>query len=107
MSIDSDFYILALDGGGTRGIYTAQLLAKIEKLLGHKTREYFDLVAGTSTGSIVAGAVATGIEMDEIVRLFECTAKEIFNRKGSYRGWFRSNTRKNHWPMQLWNIYLR
>ena len=94
MNIDNDFFILALDGGGTRGVYAAQLLANIENSLGHKTGECFDLVAGTSTGSIVASAVATGIEMEEIVRLFECTAKEIFNRKGSHRGWFKSKYSK-------------
>ena len=60
---DSPFAILALDGGGTRGVYSAQVLARIEQETGEPTREHFDLIAGTSTGSIIAGAAAVGIPM--------------------------------------------
>ncbi len=43
-----DFSILAVDGGGTRGIYAAQILAKVEEALGQPVRDCFDLLAGTS-----------------------------------------------------------
>ena len=54
--------ILALDGGGIRGILTVEVLAKIESMLGHKLgrgndfvlADYFDFFAGTSTGAIIA-----------------------------------------------------
>ena len=62
-----EFYILALDGGGTRGVYSAQVLASIEELSGAPLRERFDLIAGTSTGSIIAGAAAAGIPMSKVV----------------------------------------
>ena len=65
------FHILALDGGGTRGIYTAQLLAKIEQTFGVPIRTRFDLIAGTSTGAIIAGAAVSDIPMTDIVELFE------------------------------------
>ena len=68
---ETAFHILALDGGGARGIYPAQVLANIERELQTSVRECFDLIVGTSTGSIIGGAVAVGISMDEIVRLFK------------------------------------
>ena len=78
------FHILALDGGGTRGIYTAQLLAKIEQAFGTHIRTCFDLIAGTSTGAIIAGAAVSDIPMPEIVELFETETPYIFRRR-----WYR------------------
>ena len=78
------FHILALDGGGTRGIYTAQLLANIEQALGRRIRTCFDLIAGTSTGAIIAGAAVSDIPMTEIVELFETETPYIFRRR-----WYR------------------
>ncbi len=78
------FHILALDGGGTRGIYTAQLLAKIEQTFGTRIKTCFDLIAGTSTGSIIAGAAASDIPMQDIVELFESETPHIFRRR-----WYR------------------
>ena len=81
MTQDSAFNILALDGGGTRGIYAAQLLASIERDAGAQVRDRFDLIAGTSTGSIIAGAAAAGIPMSDVVKLFEEEAPRIFRRR--------------------------
>jgi len=56
--------ILALDGGGVRGAISVAFLKRIEEILdkevGREVRlgDWFDLVGGTSTGAIVAGAVA-------------------------------------------------
>ena len=60
MAQNDEFYILALDGGGTRGVYSAQVLACIEQETGVPVKEHFDLIAGTSTGSIIAGAARYG-----------------------------------------------
>ena len=78
------FHILALDGGGTRGIYTAQLLAKIEQAFGISIKACFDLIAGTSTGAIIAGAAVSDIPMQDIVELFETETPYIFRRR-----WYR------------------
>lgn len=78
------FHILALDGGGTRGIYTAHLLAKIEQAFGTHIRTCFDLIVGTSTGAIIAGAAVSDIPMTEIVELFETETPYIFRRR-----WYR------------------
>ena len=52
--------ILSLDGGGVRGILTLQLLKKLEEVAGAPCYEFCDLVAGTSTGAIIAGLIAFG-----------------------------------------------
>ncbi len=69
------FRILSLDGGGIRGVIAATMLAAIEKEIGQPLNQYFDLIAGTSTGSILAAGVAAGISSKEIV--------EIYKEKGS------------------------
>jgi predicted acylesterase/phospholipase RssA len=53
--------ILAIDGGGVRGIVPAVALARLERETGALTRDQFDFVAGTSTGAVIAGAVVAGI----------------------------------------------
>lgn len=66
--------ILALDGGGLRGILTLGYLARIEELLDarfaavgrFRLAHYFDLIAGTSTGAIIAAALARGLSVAEI-----------------------------------------
>ena len=78
MTHDAHFKILAVDGGGTRGVYPAQVLARIEDATGQPVRDCFDLLAGTSTGAIVVGAAAAGIEMKSVVTLFERHAPVIF-----------------------------
>ena len=81
MDHDGRFSILALDGGGVRGIYGARLLARIEETLGARIKDCFDLIAGTSTGSILAGAAATAIPMADIVKLFEHESPSIFRKR--------------------------
>ena len=84
------FHILALDGGGARGIYPAQVLANIEKELQTPVGECFDLIVGTSTGSIIGGAAAVGIPMAEIVMLFKDKAPRVFGKKRIGAFLFRS-----------------
>ncbi|MCY4651784.1 MAG: CBASS cGAMP-activated phospholipase [Dehalococcoidia bacterium] len=90
MDSDKQFYILALDGGGTRGIYSAQILAHIEDTLNIPIRDCFDLIAGTSTGSIIAGAAATGVPLKDIVELFDVHASTIFPKGRQGLGIFGS-----------------
>ena len=81
MNKKEPFYILALDGGGTRGIYAARILECLEESLKVQIRDCFNLIAGTSTGSIVAGAAAIGIPMKKVVELFEYEGPRIFRKK--------------------------
>ncbi|MCK9707712.1 patatin-like phospholipase family protein [Pseudomonas syringae] len=64
------FRILSLDGGGAKGFYTLGVLKEIESLTGKKLHQTFDLVFGTSTGSIIASLIALGYEVDYILALY-------------------------------------
>ena len=81
MRSENAFNILALDGGGIRGVYAAHVLARLEDTLRVPVRECFDLIAGTSTGSIIAGAASVNIAMETLVNLFESQADRIFRRR--------------------------
>lgn len=76
------FKILSLDGGGIRGVLSATILQEIEKTLIERKKpglhEYFDLIAGTSTGSILAAAIACKKQADELVKLYNDEGKNIF-----------------------------
>lgn len=77
---DRDFRILAIDGGGIRGIFPAGVLADFEGTLrvGDSIAEYFDLVAGTSTGGILALGLGAGKSAREIRDLYMHRGPEIF-----------------------------
>lgn len=90
MESEENFYILALDGGGARGIYPAHILARLERELSMPIGECFDLIASTSTGSIIAGAAAAEVPMQTVADLFEEQAPAIFGRKRFGWGLFRS-----------------
>lgn len=70
--------ILSIDGGGIKGIYAASFLAQMEKKCGINIYEYFDLIAGASTGGIIAGALALGISAQRILDLYVQKGGEIF-----------------------------
>jgi patatin-like phospholipase/acyl hydrolase len=70
--------ILSLSGGGIRGIFQAVFLREVASQLQTPLRECFDLIAGTSTGAIIALGVALDIDLDKIVGLFETHGREIF-----------------------------
>ncbi len=83
------FQILALSGGGFRGLYTAKVLAKLEKRAKKPLADIFDLITGTSVGSIIASGLALKIPADEIARSFEIHGKHIFKPPflGSVKRW--------------------
>lgn len=77
---DRPFRILSLDGGGIRGVYSAVLVALLERELasGAPIYEYFDLIAGTSTGGIIAVALGLGISAERIRALYVEEGRSIF-----------------------------
>lgn len=83
------FQILALSGGGYRGLYTATVLKELEqeaKDNGHNSlADCFDLITGTSVGGIVALAIAYGIPVAKIVELFKSHGDKIFKPKPFYK----------------------
>ena len=89
--------ILALDGGGVRGILTLGYLERIEEILraqhggstNFRLSHYFDLIAGTSTGAIIAACLAKGMQVGEVRNLYEDLAGSVFKRSFFRRGIFR------------------
>jgi uncharacterized protein len=76
--------ILALDGGGIRGILTLQFLQALETSVrarfGEETRlcDYFDLIGGTSTGSIIAAGLACGMTVEALQDLYRNIGASVF-----------------------------
>jgi len=73
--------MLCLDGGGMRGILTIQLLKALEETAGIPCYELFDMVAGTSTGGIIAGLIATGHKAADIETMYEDLVTQVFDKK--------------------------
>lgn len=70
--------LLSLSGGGYRGLYTAGVLAELEKAAGRPIGQCFELVAGTSIGGIIALAVAFEVKMQTVVETFQAAGRHIF-----------------------------
>jgi patatin-like phospholipase/acyl hydrolase len=79
--------LLALEGGGIRGIITIEVLSRIETLLEQALgrddtfvlSEYFDYIAGTSTGAIIATCLSLGKRIDWIRNFYLRSGKEMFD----------------------------
>lgn len=91
--------ILSLDGGGIRGALSLGYLKKIETILQEKNGndyllcDHFDLIGGTSTGSIIAAGLATGLTVDKLVELYMDLGGKIFGKK---RNWWN--------PLETWKF---
>lgn len=74
--------VLSIDGGGIRGLIPALVLTEIERRSGRRVFELFDLIAGTSTGGILACALCApdALPAQELVALYEDEGPEIFDR---------------------------
>lgn len=70
--------ILAIDGGGIKGVFPAAFLATIEDTIEDKVANYFDLIVGTSTGGIIALGLGLGFSAREILEFYEKFGPEIF-----------------------------
>lgn len=90
--------ILALDGGGVRGILTLGFLERIERILrqrhggdpNFRLCDYFDLIAGTSTGSIIAAALAQGRTVAAVIDLYRELASKVFTASPLRKGLLRA-----------------
>lgn len=85
------FRILSIDGGGVRGAFVAGYLAQIEASLGDvRLGKYFDLIAGTSTGGIIAAALALREPASRIKQFYINRGPKIFRRwwENPARPWY-------------------
>ena len=80
--------ILTLDGGGIRGMISVEILAKMEQILRKQhgndkdfvLADYFDYIAGTSTGAIVATALSLGWSVDKIRSFYVDSGAQMFDK---------------------------
>lgn len=74
--------VLAIDGGGIRGLIPALVLTELERRAGRRIFEMFDLIAGTSTGGILACAVCAPdpLPASDLVELYTEEGPKIFDR---------------------------
>lgn len=88
--------MLALDGGGIRGLMTARMLLRLETLLKDRVAggssefrlcQYFDYIGGTSTGAIIAAALARGMSAEELLIFYEDFGKQAFTKRNLFVRW--------------------
>lgn len=75
---DEVFKILAIDGGGVKGLYSSTILEHIEKKYNVRTTDYFDMICGTSTGGLIALALSLGISAEDISKIYLENGSAIF-----------------------------
>jgi patatin-like phospholipase/acyl hydrolase len=103
--------ILSLDGGGIRGALTLGYLEKIEQILRERHKipnlklcEYFDLIGGTSTGSIIAAGLAIGMEVSEVKQMYLNVGEKVFTRNKPWK-WLKAFFSASNLREQLKNIF--
>ena len=90
--------LLALDGGGILGVLSLEFLARIEDVLRPELRrgddfvlaDYFDYIAGTSTGAIIATCLALGMPVAKVRQFYHDRGEEMFSRAGLFTRLFYS-----------------
>ncbi|GAB3656383.1 CBASS cGAMP-activated phospholipase [Ramlibacter alkalitolerans] len=104
------FRVLSLDGGGIRGLYSAallqQLTVRIARLTPGAPEERldlgakFDLIVGTSTGSIIAVALAAGLPLEDVVEMYRRESRHIFQRPMPLKGGCFSGLQRLLWTLK-------
>lgn len=79
------FQILSLIGGGIRGAFVTSYLKELEQKLGRPIAECLDLIAGTSTGGIIAAGLALGMSAEEMHQFYVDYGKQIFTPRPPYK----------------------
>ncbi len=99
---EGEFRILALDGGGIKGLFSSAVLAYLEDDLGIQVADHFDLITGTSTGGIIAIGLGMGLRPSELVEFYTDmgpgifpTSKWKFGRCRRFLRWLRRNKYDN------------
>jgi uncharacterized protein len=79
--------LLALDGGGIRGVITLEVLLRLESMLAEQLGagddfvlgDYFDYIGGTSTGAVIAAGLAKGLRVEQVLDLYVTRCEEMFD----------------------------
>ena len=87
--------LLSLDGGGIRGVLALGILAEIEKQLAARSADparfrlcdFFDYIAGTSTGAIIAAGLARGMSVEDLIGFYRTKGKDMFDKRAIWERW--------------------
>jgi hypothetical protein len=105
--------LLALDGGGIRGLISIELLAEIEARLRERLgagqafvlADYFDYIGGTSTGGIIAALLALGLSVTQVRDFYLKQGRDMFRRPFAPWRFFRSLYRESNLSARLREIF--
>lgn len=76
------FKILSLDGGGIKGVFEASFLTAVQRATSSPLASYFDLIAVTSTGGIIAIGLGLGLSPHDLMEFYKSYGPQIFDRSG-------------------------
>jgi uncharacterized protein len=96
--------LLALDGGGIRGVITLEVLLRLESMLAEQLGggddfvlgDYFDYIGGTSTGAVIAAGLAKGLRVEQLLDLYVTRGEEMFDHA--------SLRRRYHYRYGSWRL---
>jgi patatin-like phospholipase/acyl hydrolase len=102
--------LLAIDGGGIRGVLALEVLAELEQQLAdahkipveeYRLSDFFDYVSGTSTGAVVAACVSCGMRVREIMDFYEETGTKMFDNRFHRKlwSWIRYQSKYDSTPL--------
>lgn len=83
------FKILSIDGGGIKGLYSAKIIEHLEDRYKSSASDHFDMICGTSTGGLIALALALKIPAKTISTFYEEHGKAIFPSRTKFGGIIR------------------
>jgi patatin-like phospholipase/acyl hydrolase len=88
------YRLLALDGGGIRGLITLAVLVRLEELLSKawggpnfRLCQFFDCIGGTSTGAIIATGLARGMSAKELLSFYKDFGRAVFTKRNLFERW--------------------
>jgi patatin-like phospholipase/acyl hydrolase len=111
---DRPFRILSIDGGGICGILPASVLTELETrfLGGESVAKYFDMIAGTSTGGIIALGLAHGLKARDVQKFYLERGDKVFSNANAIvrtwrrlRRWHRNAYNNHALEQELLNIF--
>ncbi|XP_076268235.1 calcium-independent phospholipase A2-gamma-like isoform X1 [Rhynchophorus ferrugineus] len=99
--------ILAIDGGGTRGVLVLEMLKKLEELTGKPIHEIFDLICGVSTGAIIGALIGLKQHtLDEAAEIYRDISSQVFSRS-TLKGTSNLVWAHSYYDTELWQSLLQ
>ncbi|MCU0515210.1 MAG: patatin-like phospholipase family protein [Anaerolineae bacterium] len=101
--------ILSIDGGGMRGVITLAMLAELEAQTGRPAWDMFDLVAGTSTGAIIAAGLAVKMSAAQILAVYRDELPRLFGTQDVFfwLRWLFAHRLRHLYPLEPFRLALQ